>query len=909
MIEPTMTERARSFFTNSDDATALEQIAAMLVEAFDGDLRRVRVVVPGGRARRALLRVLFDRVSDLELPFYPPSITTPGAIEALLRPTAPVASATPLDVQCAVVQAIEASAVEGVMAPAFIRATRELSAAQCSWLDVAEQVEEFGGNADRYERLHDVHEDAVQRLDAVGLVDGDTARARALSYDVDRSWDVVLVGVVELPKRTVEALASVPVRVCVLAEPIRADGFTALGLIDAAWWAAHPPIVPLENVLLEDKPIDQAEAIVETLSMLGESVDANETVIVMADETLTDVVERELVAAGSPVHRAQGKALSETEPAMLLSSLAALLEDSTVASLRAVIAQPSIRAFAPGDEGGALYAIDAWHRTTFSQSIDGDWIGDSEEEGLYRGVAAARRTLHRVVPHVLDVLSVLRGEPRTLGAWAAPIATVLKAIYLAPSSDDERYEFRDAALEHVGGGLAALRAVPDALQPVGSAAEAIRLLLAFIGGSELRAAPAQTHHALELIGWLELPFDQAEHVIVVGFNDEAIPGSGGVDPLLPDSLRERLGLATARTRTARDQWVLSRALTRSALFTVSYRDSGGEPRSPSRLLLSGSGTELASRVLELAEPPPTRQHLGGSATSAFARPLPPSGSRTLDLITVTGFRDYLRCPYGFWVRHIARLNAPDAKGRELDARDFGNVVHNVAETYANTTDANTATDSSKIFDVLDGLLDGELRRLVGPSPGVAIQLQREILRGRLRAFAAFQSTSVLDGWTTTAVEYKLDFPLGIPGDVPVSVRGKVDRIDVHPKHGWRILDLKTSDKGDPPDKTHYSPRSKKWNDLQLPLYRELLSPELHNQQPGAVTTGYVVLPADNRIAGLRMSEATHDLHTEAIDKAKEIVQAIRAGVFPIETQSLFSSDDRALLYRAHSIVDASEEDE
>jgi ATP-dependent helicase/nuclease subunit B len=909
MIEATMTERDRSFFTDSDDATALDQIAATLLEAYAGDLRRVLVVVPGGRARRALFTGMRACASDRELPLYPPSITTPGALEAALRPTAPVSSATPLAVQCAVAQALEVSAVEGVLAPAFIRATMELSAAQQTWLDVAEQVGEFGGNADRYELLHVVHEDVVQRLDAVGLVDADTARNRALTYDVDQSLDVVLIGVVELSKRAVEALQSVPVRVCILAEPALADGFTALGLIDAAWWAAHPPIVPLENVQLEDKPIDQAEAVVERLSALGESVDPTTTVVVMADETLTDVVERELVAAGSAVHRGQGTAISETEPATLLSALAELLDDGTVASLRAVIAQPSIAAFVHGEEGDALYAIDSWHRHTFSQSIEGDWIGDPEEDGLYRGVAAVRRTLHHVVPRVLQVLSVLRGDSRTLGGWAAPIATVLKTIYSEPYSEDDCDGFRDAALEHIGQALAALQAVPDALQPVGSAAEAIRLLLAFLGGNELRATSMETGRALELIGWLELPFDQAKHVIVVGFNDEAIPGSGGVDPLLPDSLRERLGLATARTRTARDCWVLSRALARRASFTLSYRDSRGEPRLPSRLLLSGQGTELASRVLKLAEQPSTRQHLGGSVTSACVRPLPPPGPQPFDSITVTGFREYLRCPYGFWVRHIVRLNAPDAKGRELDPRDFGNVVHNVAEAYANTRDGNTLSDSDQIFDVLDGLLDDELRRLVGGFPGVAIQLQREILRGRLHAFAVFQSTSVRDGWITTAVEQGLKLPLDIPDDVPVMVRGKVDRIDVHPTLGWRILDLKTSDKGDPPDLTHYAKRAKKWSDLQLPLYRELLSPQLQNKQPGAVTTGYVVLPADNGNAGLQMSKVIQELHTEAIDQAKAIVQAIRAGAFPLGNTPLYSGDDRSLLYRAHSIVDSSEEGE
>ena len=54
--------------------------------------------------------------------------------------------------------------------------------------------------------------------------------------------------------------------------------------------------------------------------------------------------------------------------------------------------------------------------------------------------------------------------------------------------------------------------------------------------------PRSDRAAIELRGWLELPWDDAPALVVTGMNEGMVPASGGSDLFLPDTLRRRLKL-------------------------------------------------------------------------------------------------------------------------------------------------------------------------------------------------------------------------------------------------------------------------------------------------------------------------------------------------------------------------------
>ena len=85
--------------------------------------------------------------------------------------------------------------------------------------------------------------------------------------------------------------------------------------------------------------------------------------------------------------------------------------------------------------------------------------------------------------------------------------------------------------------------------------DAVRLVLRQIEGGNI--PPLLDPGAMELLGWLELPLDDAPAVIVTGFNEGCVPASLNADVFLPNQLRRALGIEDNDRRYARDAYALS----------------------------------------------------------------------------------------------------------------------------------------------------------------------------------------------------------------------------------------------------------------------------------------------------------------------------------------------------------------
>ena len=122
-------------------------------------------------------------------------------------------------------------------------------------------------------------------------------------------------------------------------------------------------------------------------------------------------------------------------------------------------------------------------------------------------------------------------------------------------------------------------------------------------------------------------------------------------------------------------------------------------------------------------------------------------------------------------------------------------------------------------------------------------------------------------------------------DQAVHLAGRIDRIDVHAQTGEHlILDYKSSDAGDGPEKTHR--RGGQWIDLQLPLYRHLAR--------GAVSDvpmrlGFVLLPKDITKIGFAIAQWSAPELEAADEVARDVVRNIRQQNFwpPKELPSRF----------------------
>ena len=108
--------------------------------------------------------------------------------------------------------------------------------------------------------------------------------------------------------------------------------------------------------------------------------------------------------------------------------------------------------------------------------------------------------------------------------------------------------------------------------------------------------------AIDLQGWLELPWEDAPHLVVTGMNDGFVPEVAQGHAYLPDSARRLLGLRHNDDRHARDAYLFSSLLAcrrdYGRLDLVFGRLSATEePLRPSRLLFACPPAELAERIL------------------------------------------------------------------------------------------------------------------------------------------------------------------------------------------------------------------------------------------------------------------------------------------------------------------------
>jgi ATP-dependent helicase/nuclease subunit B len=473
------------------------------------------------------------------------------------------------------------------------------------------------------------------------------------------------------------------------------------------------------------------------------------------------------------------------------------------------------------------------------------------------------------------------------GPFAAGAAAALGDIFSARSLDLSREA--EARLQESAEAWRTIVRECGGLTVVLSTAEWWELALRIFGDGQ--TTDEKPDRAIELQGWLELLFEDAPHLVVAGLNDGCVPEAVARDAFLPEALREKLGLKTDGGRLARDAYVLA-ALdacrrTGGRLDLLFGKVSAiGDPLRPSRLLLQGADAALPARVELLF-----RSIGAGRPGPAWTRawPLQPPGAPRLERIGVTAFRDYLQCPFRFYLRHALDLSSFDAHKTELDAPDFGTLCHSAFEAMAREPGLRDSVDAAQLRAFLHQALERELRARYGSDLTLPLLIQLESARQRLARAAEVQAEQRAQGWIIEAAEKSFFLPVG-----PIRVNGKIDRIERHAGTGWRrVLDYKTSDRPMPPRQAHVRRAGRDesatpgfarftadgeewvWTDLQLPLYLAALG-----SGDGPVAAGYFNLPKAAGDTAVSVWEGYDDTWRGAAERCAEgVAAAIAAGVF------------------------------
>jgi ATP-dependent helicase/nuclease subunit B len=882
------------------------------------DLGQVLAVLPTSRACRRLLEMLVAAAEEDDLAFTPPDLVTPDRFpEQVYQPkrafanlltqqlawavalaSVPAERLAPLLPRPPVVDQIEQWLSIG---QSLGRLHLELAAdgLQCEQvLRGAEKLAGFSEHA-RWQVLSELEREYLNTLDRLELWDVQTARLVAIERrEIATEKEVVLIGMADLNRAQRQMLDQIADRVSVLivAPADIANRFDKHGcLVPAKWVDVEIPLTD-EQIERVDGPADQAEAVTRWLGELDGKYRPDQIAIGVTDGRLVPQLQRELAQCGVASRYAEAKKLSETAPFRLLQVATAYAANERYRDLAALARHPDVyewlvvRLRSMGEfQGDVLTVLDEFAVERVPARLDEERLAKDERSA---GVLQIWRCL-------AELVQPLAGGPRPLAAWAEQFRGVLAEVYgrreLERGIEEDRYLID--ALEQLAGAFEELAAAPPALQAGFDVRQACRLALEPVAASGL--APPYQAEAVELLGWLDLPLDDAPALVVTTFNEGYVPQGSSVEIFLPNRLREALGIMHHDRRLARDAYALSVLVaSRERLRLVAaHRDAEGNPLSPSRLLFAADGECVVQRARRFfGELPPAlpRRNLlsaqGVQTQSLLRPPVPEHLPAALSELSVTKFRDYIACPYRFYLKHILRLEAISDQALELDGGAFGQLVHAVLEQFGRAEDAEGVRGASEPKQILD-YLEFQLDRLAAARFGLkhtrpAVRVQIEQVRLRLRAFADWQAQRSREGWRIIFGEDSDERREALTAEFPVDeqpfrLRGRIDRIDFHePSETLQVLDYKTADAGEHPQRTHR--RGSDWTDLQLPLYRHLLGAV---QSPFVaragerVKLGYVLLPRDMNCVGLAEAEWQKSDLESADETAREIVRSLRQQKF------------------------------
>jgi len=913
-----------------------ESLSDLLIRHHGGDpfdFARTMVLVPGGRLARALERRLIARARDARAALIAPTIVTPLMFAGrFIEPSRPILS--PLGSTLAWRNALDrALATPGPLAselarllhgrdelPARVRPrvgqrlARLSSEIASSMLDFDSCHARLGDFPDASKALATIsalarHRDAL--LSDAGMVDRDSAIRDAIRDGrIDAAgFDRILILFADpepSQRALLAALSARGVRVEVCAhsrESLDAEGFP----VATAWESRAFPTsaIPTIAITTADGPAEAADAAVAAIRTLPTPRRNDELAVMAPDDETRRALERALELAGSSAARGESRLFGATRLGTLLARLAALVGERSMDALAAFVRHPDVARMLGFDRPHASpdLAIAKYRAETLAERWTDAVVAS------HREASRVERAIAAVEPHARAFIG-----SRPASGWAPVIREAVRA--LVGDNLDGAFAAEGArSVRALDRALAELAAVPESCAPTLEGSEAIELVLDAIRRDEVRGDGASD--GVSILRWLDAGIADEPHIILAGFADGLVPEGAVVDPILGDDARRALGMPSGLRRAARDAWILDAILARTharsgatARFIVPRRTEDGEPLRPSRFLTRVGRDELAARVLHLfpgdpdAHPAPEASRTGGRASFAITPAITPA---TYTTISVTAFRQHLKCPYLFQLRNDPRLRLwrDDDTARELAPNAFGTLLHGATEAWGREEAAAAAptTDARAIESSLSRHLDRFVAANYPKSLGAAMKVQIELVRRRLRRFAAIQAIEANEGWRVVGVELAFTERMK-PGEFAaprigpgagLQLVGRIDRLDLHPERGFRALDYKTGQKAESATKAHRKGRrltsgarsgewKGDWIDLQLPLYRTLLA-SLPSTVFGARVEvapdqlGYITLAPHDEGSGISTLDCrAHELD-EAIARAEQIVGQILDGDF------------------------------
>ena len=313
---------------------------------------------------------------------------------------------------------------------------------------------------------------------------------------------------------------------------------------------------------------------------------------------------------------------------------------------------------------------------------------------------------------------------------------------------------------------------------------------------------------LQVMGVLETRNLDFENVFVLSLNEGMLPSAARQGSYIPHSIRRAYQLPTHDHQDAMYAYLFYRLQQRAKKISLYYNTEpdligNGEMSRFVQQLVYESGLPIKHYVLHNAvqinaikpvtvhKSPETmellRKYLKDGSDPEQKRELSPSA-----------LNDFIECKLRFYLKHLARLREASEVEEDLDARIFGNLLHDVVfwfyeELAARNNGVIEKEDFKKSGERVTRLIDKAFIQLykLDPDKEVTYEGQRIVVRTIVQEFMAriIGHDKAYAPFTLEALEKKFAVPINM-GDQEVMLGGKIDRVD-RKNEAVRIADYKT----------------------------------------------------------------------------------------------------------------------
>lgn len=355
-----------------------------------------------------------------------------------------------------------------------------------------------------------------------------------------------------------------------------------------------------------------------------------------------------------------------------------------------------------------------------------------------------------------------------------------------------------------------------------------------------------------VLGTIESRMQTADVVILTGLNDGMFPARGYENPWLPRAVADKIGLPSPDHKVSLMALDFMNLSCGADVYWTRSTTSGGvqtmESRFISRVIVARGKFDTATGA-EILKSVRARDDTDFVPLD-YSDPIPPAD---LTDVFVTEIEKLIHNPYVFYVHHILRLRKIDDYWLPPDARDFGNLVHDVIEH----------ADSTCTADYLVAEMDARARDKLGRNSLIFWFWHRRFVE---------MAPAIADMLARTPnSKNEIEGAIKIAGR---TVRARADRI-------WEtgVLDIKT---GSAPNKNQLS----LGNMPQLPLEAYMLKnggfPPYRANPDFMPTMEFLQLRAGDVRPIQYDGATTNEMINAAVFKVTELFKAYSSGNFGYE---------------------------